>query len=426
MAAPGRLRLPPLPLLRTGELALLGLGVFVLALQAGGLQYVIPRSGLGPLLIVLAIPAAFELWRTRLDLGGLALRNWPLLALVGCAAISWTWALDPGLSLTRVVVMLASFVLAVYGGALLARQTLVDILDLALSAMVGVSMLLALLVPSLGRSPLIPHHGESWSGLFAHRQYFAEVCSMAVLLWLYKGAARPRSWLFQIGRIVPVLGGLYLADSKTSLLACLMAMGLFGLMRFMQVGRLSHRRLSPQVARGVLLALVMVGPLRIAALAPLVPARVDRGDTLSGRTRMWRWGFTFAAERPWLGAGYHSFWGVSEVNYVILRDRAWAFEEQADAGADLENGHNGYFDVYFEEGLVGAAALGLFIVGYGARVVRRMAGDPDPLVPWCAAILAYGLADNAAETVFLKYDTLVWPLMMMSYLMLGKATAEGR
>lgn len=415
-----------LPELTLFQWALLGGGSFLVIFAAGGLQLFLPRNMFGPLLTPLGLLAAFEIYRLRMKLWNVIARDWPLFALMAIAAISVTWAIDPKLSLLRVVVLLSLLSVAIYGTVIIQRRSFLNMLDLAFSIAIGLSFLLSALVPSIGQSPQILHHGDSWSGLFAHRSYLSAIAAMGIFLWAYKWLDQPSTWRFQAIRIALAFVTLYMANSKTSLLSCAAALMIFAIIRFLQCGKIDGKLISRSMAQAILLSVFILVPTSMSVVAPMIPQLVGREDNLSGRTRMWRWGFYVAQERSVLGAGYRSFWGSSEVGDLVLKDRPWNYAKLASRGSKLGNGHNGYYDTYFELGYAGIIALVIFLLSAGSRVIRLLRGPPDPLVPFSAAVFTYVMVDNVAETVFLNPSSIGWPMLVLSYLLLGKALQSQR
>jgi O-antigen ligase len=105
----------------------------------------------------------------------------------------------------------------------------------------------------------------------------------------------------------------------------------------------------------VLVALA-VGYVAWCGIVDADPWRPIRTMTFTGRTDIWTFAIQEIAKRPWLGAGYSSFWAIDPAVQPSLKSDMWF-------GVDviINETHNGYLELLLTGGVIGLAG-GLFVV----------------------------------------------------------------
>lgn len=212
----------------------------------------------------------------------------------------------------------------------------------------------------------------------------------------------PRTWVGRALWLVgtgTVLAGLYLTQSATGLVAAVAILGMAVVMGWRD--RAVARRPDPTepVSWWFRIAPAAVLGLAAAVLVALVQIR-DREDgipTLTGRTPIWSatWKSVDGWDR-WVGNGWGMVWqhpwfpaGPNELHTEIVRR----------TGFDAVHGHNSFFDLLPEAGLVGVL---LFAAAYGQAIarglyLRRIDTAPD------AAQLATGRAALLGVLALVSY-----------------------
>lgn len=92
-------------------------------------------------------------------------------------------------------------------------------------------------------------------------------------------------------------------------------------------------------------------------LTPIVTSFLNRSETLTGRTDIWRSVLEVAAHKSILGSGYGGYWGL---------------HGEFDKHYGVGQSHNGYLDVYLQVGIVGLAALFMFFLEFCGNVRREL------------------------------------------------------
>src|SRR5439155_9069149 len=109
---------------------------------------------------------------------------------------------------------------------------------------------------------------------------------------------------------------------------------------------------------GISLYLVLAFGFGIDINAELAQS-VGRDPTLTGRTNIWN-AVLSTHTNPILGTGYESFWLGRRLNEVWRQ-----------AGAGINEAHNGYLEVYLNLGLIGLFLLVVFLVASYRTICRR-------------------------------------------------------
>ena len=110
---------------------------------------------------------------------------------------------------------------------------------------------------------------------------------------------------------------------------------------------------------------------------------VGKNATLSDRTKIWAFLLSMHTN-PVIGTGYQSFWLGWRLLYV------WT---ESGLG-HLNEAHNGYLEVYLEEGMVGVTVLAVFLGASYYGICKRLARSSSLAVLGEAA-LAGGKAKKA-------------------------------
>lgn len=270
------------------------------------------------------------------------LRWWPLLVLPIYCLVSVLWSEFPD-NTTRYGIQLA-FTLGL-SVVIACRVPAITLLrGLFLVYAVGIIVCLA-----VGRSS---DGSGAWLGIFGSKNAFAAFVSVfaviSVSLLFDKAAPRWMRWAAMIGILVS-LPLLVRAQSAGALAVIGPAVLTVLLINFSRL--LSDLQKTFLVGLAIILALVAVllftnyGDSLMAAFLETS----GKDSTLTGRTDLWRTGFSLIAERPLFGVGYRAFW----VSGNGPAEQLWAmFGEPSGAGFNF---HNTYISNTVEIGYVGLA-----------------------------------------------------------------------
>lgn len=149
---------------------------------------------------------------------------------------------------------------------------------------------------------------------------------------------------------------------------------------------------------GAVPAVAVLGVVALVWARDTVTRWVGRDASLTGRTDTWDVIIEAWSRRPVLGYGFFAGWFDPGVRAGV---RA--------IGYNHWEAHNGYLEVLFGAGLVGAAAL-VWLLGATARVLR--AHLDDPRAPWWTGSFVFFLVANVGETN-IAANRIVWFLFVV-------------
>jgi O-antigen ligase len=330
-AAPPVADLSPSPVTRTMKIALMAIGLLVIATRVG---------------------------KSRALLGRL---NRFFMVFLLLMVISVLWSVDPSATLARCVsfstAVLVSFAFCLVGWHSKRFQNVVrPILTLVLAG----SLIYIITEPQNA----IDFDGAGWHGLSGQKNPFGEVCAIGTLLWMHGWISGEVKWWRALAGAALGWICLLLSKSATSILATVFA-SCFLLMLL---------RTSPALRRYTPYLVVLFASLMVAyalAVLNLVPgletlllspitALTGKDMTFTNRTAIWEIIKEHAQLHPILGTGYGAYWTgpvPTSQSYVMLsRLYFWPSES-----------HNGYLEVVNDLGFVGLIGL----LGYIAVYVRQ-------------------------------------------------------
>jgi O-antigen ligase len=115
---------------------------------------------------------------------------------------------------------------------------------------------------------------------------------------------------------------------------------------------------------------------------------VGKNATLSDRTKIWAFLLSMHTN-PVIGTGYQSFWLGWRLDWVWTRSGL----------GHLNEAHNGYLEVYLEEGLVGVTVLAVFLAASYYGICKRLKRSSSLAVLGMAVWIAF-LFYNMSEAAF--------------------------
>lgn len=307
--------------------------------------------------------------------------------------VSCLWSIDPERTLRRSVAVVGTSLAGILIGLAYSRYQLVGFIRSNLAIFVVLSVLLALLVPSLGT-----HTEEKaglWRGLMSSKNQMAWMAALFLIFWL--SSASRKTLGSPVFLLVAASGALllYKAGSVTGMLATLV--GLFFLIF------LNHYAAHQKVRH----PMMVVSLLGLAVLAILWQSAVEsslelvgRSSTLTGRTSIWLAMWPFIEDRLWLGYGYSAFW--SDPVRFFGPDN-WM--------SGMIHSHSAYVEVLIDLGVVGVAVQGAFIAGLVMQL-WKLVRDGDPQGPPLLAALLTLLIIGLVGVLFFRPNAGTWVMIV--------------
>lgn len=330
-----------------------------------------------------------------------SLRMTLIVALPVLAFLSCGWSVDPRQSLISAITLLCFTLFAIYLTETFTTVGLLDLVMLTGFIAVPVSILLALLVPSIGAT------AAGWRGIFTHKQQ----CAGAVTLFLVTAVHwKPTRALHRPLRAIYVVLCLLLlamSQSRTGWLLTLFALTLSGTLWLLQ-------KLPPKDS--LVLALTAIPIISgliylFSLLASLILTTVGKDPTLDQRTIIWAAAWDAILHRPLLGYGYEAFWkGLQGASSTIVFIAGWT----------LFQAQSGYLDLWLQLGVLSLVILALMTLQAGGNAIRSFRRSPDSsFVRWCIVVILCNLVYNIGESDF-GYLRILWLLFLIACIGLKK------
>lgn len=301
-------------------------------------------------LLAMSAPIALRRWR---EVAGLLLGCWPLLALFALFGLSVSWALDPSASWRRflfTLVQLALFSTLLVG---IRRAPVIHVVIAAVCTVAALADLASWVV-----APGMAMTSEGFAGLQGQKNQTGLLLMYGILAAVpCMFLLRDRLWRLALAAGTAVMLGLLVATRSTTSQSVVIAAAL-GMPVLLAIARLPVRAIWAIVALVVLGgAAVAFGYLAWCAITGLDPWLPLRGVTFTARTDIWSFVLDQIARRPWLGAGYSSFWSIDPAVQPSLKSGMWF-------GTDfiINEAHSGYLDLLATNGVLGLVG-GLLVLG---------------------------------------------------------------
>jgi exopolysaccharide production protein ExoQ len=277
-------------------------------------------------------------------------------------------------------------------------------LMLALKAVLVLSWLLYLAVPTIGRTQDVYRPG-SFEGVFVQRNVAAFVAVIAFLTFAMAAMANEHR------RVYPRAGA-WAGLSLVTLLAAQSGTGLAVLLVSTAVAMtLVAARRCPRPARAGILVTLVTALCGLGAWLPFNLGQVSvlfgRDETLTGRTVIWGVIRPYVDEQPWIGYGWSALW----TNGVSVTQHMWAR-----AGFPFGHAHSSYLDFLVQTGIVGLALVLLLFASVIRQSLRLALTSSDALASWPAAVaiclLFYGIDEQGFASPF-GWLTLITALALL-------------
>jgi exopolysaccharide production protein ExoQ len=385
------------------RLTLATIGFFTL-IAGEAWRYLLSWWGYGAIVAVLVILAVIELVRSREDVRRLPLL---LLATLTLMLVSVAWSAYPAASAVGVTLTLATTTYAVFLATCFTWAELVDVLALALRIILGLSLAFELAVAIFVRGPVLPlwvdysHLEEIPKAFYWSRDVLfdggriqgivgnANILAMAALLSLIAEVAR------RVARRGTLGGFLFFVALAVAMLALTRSSTVFVATACVAVACLAAwfarrgsgvRRVTTAVGLLVVTAVAVVAAVTFRA--PLLEL-LGRSPDLTNRLDIWATVADLAAQRPFAGWGWISYWApwVEPFDDLVVIN-----------GVTYLQAHNAWLDVYLQLGILGLVVVGLFVLTTLLRTWVYALDGPraDALVPMAllVAVLVQGLAES--------------------------------
>lgn len=311
-----------------------------------------------------------------------------IVAFLGYATLSVTWADDFDLVLRRVIV-LALYCVAAFGVA--QRFSNQDLILFAF--VIGVLAAVLGLFGEIASGTFTPWFPEYRFYGIMHANTLGGILAIFVLSALTLARIMPRGRFFFIVAALLGFGLLVMTKSRGAAAAAVIAIWLFALL-----GARSKRKVVWLSVLGLCLAVPLFGLILGDQLDNMARSTVLMGrdaaspETLTGRLPLWGYLIDrYVGERPFFGHGFNGFWTPQHV-LNVSDSQDWL----------ILTAHSGYVSLLLELGVLGLALVAIIVAMAIHRSYRnfRMSGDRAWL--FMCAVLVWAIVNSVFEVVIME------------------------
>jgi len=301
-------------------------------------------------------------------------------------------------------------------------QALESVLRRCAYVLVPFSLMLSKFYPHLGREYGRWSGMEMWTGVTMQKNSLGQLCALSafLLIWALLRERRTgglqKAALRRTADLLVLLIALFLligpsSYSRSATSVSIFLIGIAVLLLLNQRERFA--RYVAQQLKALALSLSLMYVLLYDSLVKIVTSLLERDETLTGRTDIWRPLLEYASDNPILGVGYGGFWAPGN----------WELEDLFTPQFILTQAHNGYLAIYVELGIVGLVLLAVFLLAY-CNAVRRQLDRSFDWGVYGICLLPMSLIYNNSEVSFLQSSSYLWSTMV--FLTIVFSTAGGK
>jgi len=333
-----------------------------------------------------------------------SLRRLPaLLAFLGTAWASTIWSVEPGVTISRALILIGVAVVGWYVGERFTIEQLAVIMASVGAVGAGASYIAVLVVPKIA-TVTGGASGHEWSGVYYNRNELGLVLCGGLLSSLFLLTRTPRrlrgAEMLLVGAEVFMLAE---AGNRTGPMALAGAFVVCGVV--FVVRRYAKSKLVVFWGSVLSLGTLLIGYGAVEWQWKRILEAVGRNTTLTARVGIWWVDRSLIGRRPWFGFGFESIWShAATVEYIAHT-----------LGRFPYTAHNGYYEVALGVGYVGLAILAVFLTLTLYRAFIFAWRGRDLLSLWPLAFVLYVLAINFTESLFVSGEALLAVLVGVAF-----------
>ncbi len=344
------------------------------------------------ILLLLPVMAVTALYYRHLIRGAFAAPEIVILLIL--ALISTRQSAMPMYTLERSIPLLVTTTFALVLGSMMSLRGLLMFMATFYAAVIALTVVA---IATLPQARGIPPWGDTWNGIFLHKNGLGAACVMTMLTAFYAiGQTRGKLKLvFQVTLAIAFLL-LVASESRTSQVVGLVSMSAL-------VASLLIPRFEVTWAICfILLSVLLVGVIAFLLASPLADplfALIGRKPTLSERIPIWEHTWPYVMDRFWLGWGYNTFW-YPESSHVVL------MSNKGNLGFTPHYSHNGLIETWLNTGFIGVVFLTIAILRFffSSFFNMRFLSSRDGIVCALALMITFLFANTTESSMLSRME----------------------
>ena len=318
-----------------------------------------------------------------------------LVICVMICGISMLWSIDPTITLRRAIALLMTTLFGLVIAARYDWNGMVQRFALVFGILALFTLVYGFIDPA--RATHAELHAGAWRGPWVQKNYLGSQMTRGLIVLMCAFAMRPdRAWFWVPAGILCFIL-VILSTSKTALIACIAAIGLFLILRMFR--RFPFLRIP--VAYFFIAGLAGFAAMAIVAPEVLLEA-IGKDRTLTGRTDIWDALFRSIREKPWLGYGYGVYWKDQlGPSYYVRLQLEWG----------IPTAHNGWIETWLSVGLLGVLSFAMLFIWSSILAYQRISrGGVETY--WVILVLAVFFIFSLSESSVLQQNDFSWVIFV--------------
>lgn len=322
--------------------------------------------------IVLMFAAFWVLLHRKVLLSEMIKNNFWLFFLFGLTLISVTWSFDIGISFRKWVKATGDLIVVLV--AMTEKEPLraiESIFKKCAFLLIPLSIILIKYFPHIGRLQSKNWLPDMWIGVSTHKNPLGQLCLISILYFLYDLTKKNKIEMksialdcFYILMIIYLLNGGGLSRSMTSIVLIFISIFAYFILGLTKDNPRGISTVIFSVMALLILAQTIIWATFGNSLYGLVIEATGKTTTLTGRTDLWRDVIALGKQKLIFGYGYGGFWDPDNFAYL------WGIYSWKPMQA-----HNGFIEVFLNNGLVGLIILAIFIIQTMKKAISLLSQD---------------------------------------------------